>query len=124
MHEPVVLNPGREKPVRQGHPWIFSGAIASIPKKLRDGDIVQVTDTAGRWLAQGYLNRTSQIQVRLVSWDKSELVDDEFWRRRLAAALARVAAILPQSVPDRIRDLLRCAEFLQNIEISCVARVV
>lgn len=43
---------------------------------------------------------------------------------RLAAALARVAAILPQSVPDRIRDLLRCAKFLQNIEISCVARVV
>jgi len=43
---------------------------------------------------------------------------------RLAAALARVAAILPQSVPDRIRDFLRCAEFLQNIEISCVARVV
>lgn len=95
MHEPVVLNPGREKPVRQGHPWIFSGAIASIPKKLRDGDIVQVTDTAGRWLAQGYLNRTSQIQVRLVSWDKSELIDDEFWRRRLAAALAR-----RQNLPD------------------------
>lgn len=43
---------------------------------------------------------------------------------RLAAALACAAAILPQSVPDRIRDFLRCAEFLQNIEISCVARVI
>ncbi|HVR28989.1 MAG TPA: hypothetical protein VMS86_05585, partial [Thermoanaerobaculia bacterium] len=25
----VILAPGRERSVRQGHPWVFSGSVAS-----------------------------------------------------------------------------------------------
>ena len=64
----VRLKPNRDKPVRQGHPWIFSGAIEHIPPAAADGDIVDVTAADGRWLARGYLNRRSQIQVRLLTW--------------------------------------------------------
>ncbi len=35
----VTLQPGRERPVRAGHPWIFSGAIASG----LDGAALQLT---------------------------------------------------------------------------------
>ncbi|MFO7631846.1 MAG: class I SAM-dependent rRNA methyltransferase [Caldilinea sp.] len=83
----VVLKTGREKPVRQHHPWIFSGAIASIPSAAVDGAIVDVCDTRGDFLARGYLNRRSQIQVRLLTWDATEAIDAEFWRRRLQAAI-------------------------------------
>ena len=50
----VRLKPNREKPVRQGHPWIFSGAIEHIPPAAADGDIVDVAAADGRWLARGY----------------------------------------------------------------------
>lgn len=83
----VALKTGREKPVRQHHPWIFSGAIASIPSAAVDGAIVDVCDTRGDFLARGYLNRRSQIQVRLLTWDATEAIDAEFWRRRLQAAI-------------------------------------
>ena len=83
----VILKSGRDKPVRQRHPWIFSGAIASLPAGVEDGEIVEVVDAAGAWLARGYLNRRSQIQVRLLTWEQGEEIDDAFWRRRLAAAL-------------------------------------
>ena len=83
----VILKSGRDKPVRQRHPWIFSGAITSLPAGVEDGGIVEVVDAAGAWLARGYLNRRSQIQVRLLTWDASEAIDETFWRRRLAAAL-------------------------------------
>jgi 23S rRNA (cytosine1962-C5)-methyltransferase len=45
-------------------------------------------DSGGHWLARGYVNRKSQIQVRLLSWSPNELVDEHGWRRRLAAAKA------------------------------------
>lgn len=84
----VVLKPGREKPVRQRHPWIFSGAINTIAPAASDGEIVDVYDAQGVFLARGYLNRRSQIQVRLLTWDAAEAIDAGFWRRRVRAALA------------------------------------
>ena len=83
----VVLRRGREKPVRQRHPWVFSGAIQTIPKEVSDGAIVPVCDAHGEWLAYGFLNRSSQIQVRLLSWDEDETFDEEFWRGRLQQAI-------------------------------------
>lgn len=91
----VALKPGREKPVRQRHPWIFSGAIASIPDEAADGAIVDVCDAQGAFLARGYLNRRSQIQVRLLTWDAEEAIDAAFWRRRLQAAIS-MRAKLPE----------------------------
>ncbi|MBI3960713.1 MAG: class I SAM-dependent rRNA methyltransferase [Chloroflexi bacterium] len=93
MTEAVVLKPGREKPVRNRHPWIFSGGIRSLPAGAADGDIVDVRAHDGQWLAAGYLNRTSQIQVRLLSWKQNEAIDDAFWRRKLCAAIARRAGL-------------------------------
>ncbi len=82
----ITLRTGRDKPVRQRHPWIFSGAIQNIPADIEDGAIVDIADAQGRWMARGYLNRASQIQVRILTWEKDEEVDRAFWRKRLHAA--------------------------------------
>ncbi len=82
----VTLRTGRDKPVRQRHPWIFSGAIQNIPADIEDGAIVDIADAQGRRMARGYLNRASQIQVRILTWEKDEEVDRAFWRKRLHAA--------------------------------------
>ncbi|PJF46223.1 MAG: 23S rRNA (cytosine(1962)-C(5))-methyltransferase RlmI, partial [Candidatus Thermofonsia Clade 3 bacterium] len=49
---------------------------------------VDLCDAQGAFLARGYLNRRSQIQVRLLTWDAAEAIDAAFWRRRLQAAIA------------------------------------
>lgn len=84
----IFLKPGKDKPVRQRHPWVFSGALARIAGDAADGDLAQVFDANGQWLACGYLNRRSQITLRLLTWQRDEPVDDEFWRGRLRQALA------------------------------------
>lgn len=84
----VFLKPGRDKPVRQRHPWVFSGAIARIQGDPADGDIVEVRDAQGAFLARGTLNRHSQIVVRLLTWEVDEAIDEGFWRRRLERAIA------------------------------------
>lgn len=84
----VVLRAGRTKPVRQGHPWVFSGAIQEVRGDPPDGALVDVVEVGGSWLARGYINRRSQITVRLLSWDAATVIDDEFWHGRVARALA------------------------------------
>lgn len=84
----VVLKQGREKSALKRHPWIYSGAIDRIAGDPSDGDLVSVLDHSGRFLAWGYLNRRSQIAVRLLSWDTDERIDTSFWRDQLARAFA------------------------------------
>jgi 23S rRNA (cytosine1962-C5)-methyltransferase len=84
----VVLKRGREKPVRQKHPWIFSGAIERVVGSPENGDLVRVEDGDGTYLATGYFNSRSQIVVRLLTWNRDEPVDVQFWRRRLERAVS------------------------------------
>ncbi len=93
----VVLKRGREKPVRNRHPWIFSGAIARLEGDAQDGDLVRVVDRRGGYLATGYLNRRSQIAVRLLTWDAQQVVDRAFWRQRLERAIGARHPRAPES---------------------------
>jgi 23S rRNA (cytosine1962-C5)-methyltransferase len=89
MDRPIVqLKPGREKSVRNRHPWVFSGAIARVLGSPPPGAIVDVQTAGGDWLARGYYNPRSQITVRLLTWEPSEEIDAAFWRGRLVAAFA------------------------------------
>jgi 23S rRNA (cytosine1962-C5)-methyltransferase len=85
----VVLKEGREKSVLLRHPWVFSGAVVRVEGDPRQGDVVDVLDAGGTFLARGYFNRASQIVVRLLTWTRDEEVDAAFWRRRLMASIAR-----------------------------------
>ena len=102
----LVLKPGREKPVRQRHPWIFSGAVASLPKGLPAGSIVDVRSSDGRFLARGYANPNSKLVARLLTWDEAEAIDLDFWRRRLTTASARRAPLLADTAKQTAARLV------------------
>ncbi len=88
MNGIIKIGSGKDRPVRQHHPWIFSGAVIDTDGSPQPGDIVDVVDLRGEWLARGYFNPRSQIVVRILTWDRDEQVDRHFWMRRLAAAAA------------------------------------
>jgi 23S rRNA (cytosine1962-C5)-methyltransferase len=89
----IILKPGREKPVRRHHPWVFSGAIDHIRGNTTDGDVVEVIASDGTWMARGTINRRSQIVVRLLTWTEDERIDEDFWHSRLKRALAGRAGL-------------------------------
>jgi 23S rRNA (cytosine1962-C5)-methyltransferase len=64
----VILKPGKDKPLRHRHHWIFSGAIQTLPE-FRDGDFLSVKSSSGDHLGFGYFNRQSSITGRMVSFD-------------------------------------------------------
>ncbi|HJZ86342.1 MAG TPA: class I SAM-dependent rRNA methyltransferase [Polyangia bacterium] len=83
----VVLKSGRAKPLWHGHPWAYSEAIARMEGSAEPGDVVDVVDSADRFIGRGYWNPRSQIRVRMVT-RRDEPVDDALIARRLAAAHA------------------------------------
>jgi 23S rRNA (cytosine1962-C5)-methyltransferase len=63
----VLLKKGREKPVRMGHPWIFSGSIDKVEGNAAPGCLCKVVDFSGTVLGHGYYNKNSTISVRMLS---------------------------------------------------------
>jgi 23S rRNA (cytosine1962-C5)-methyltransferase len=61
----VHLLPGRDKAIRDGHPWVFSGAVARV-EGPQDAPLARVFDAAGRPLGIGFWSPRSQIRVRLL----------------------------------------------------------
>ncbi|MET0584194.1 MAG: 23S rRNA (cytosine(1962)-C(5))-methyltransferase RlmI, partial [Candidatus Binatia bacterium] len=83
----IYLKQGRERPVQNGHPWVFSGAIERIEGAQDDIGVADVFDCKKTWLARGLYNPRSQIRLRLLTWQKEE-IDSEFFTRRLSTAQA------------------------------------
>ncbi|MEA3337983.1 MAG: class I SAM-dependent rRNA methyltransferase [Chloroflexota bacterium] len=99
----VTLKPKRLKPVQNRHPWVFSGAIDRIDPTAEDGQVADVVDNGGNWLARGYVNRRSQIQLRLLTWQRDEVVDEAFWRYRLERAIEQRAALAADPTTNAYR---------------------
>jgi 23S rRNA (cytosine1962-C5)-methyltransferase len=112
----VVLARGREKPVHQRHPWIFSGSVERIEGDVGAGELVRVVDARGEYLATGAYNPRSQIRVRLLTWDESEAVDAAFWRRRLARAID--ARRLSQAQTDACRLVFAESDGLPGLVVD------
>lgn len=82
----LIIAPGKEKALQRRHPWIFSGAVKRIVGDPQEGDLVDVVDAHGLWMATGHYQQESII-CKVLSFDTPE-VDVAFFRRRLQSAIA------------------------------------
>jgi 23S rRNA (cytosine1962-C5)-methyltransferase len=62
----VYLKPFEEKRILNGHPWIFKSEIDSIRGDVTDGDVVLVRSGSNKKTGIGYLNRKSEITIRML----------------------------------------------------------
>jgi len=92
----VRLKPGRDARARAGHPWVYEGEISRIRSNPPDGSIVAVCAASGAFIGRGYINRASQITVRILTW-KDEPVDDEWFARRLRDAFGYRDLVAPNA---------------------------
>ena len=82
----VCLRRGEELDLRAGKLWVYDNEIDWVDDSCRDGDVVEVLDSRMRFLAWGFFNVKSRITVRVLSRDKDERIDADFFRRRIRAA--------------------------------------
>ncbi|MGQ9504386.1 MAG: class I SAM-dependent rRNA methyltransferase [Thermogutta sp.] len=83
----IIIRPDRIRPFLERHPWVRAGAIELVEGLPEDGSVVDVVSRQGKFIARGIFNGQSQIRVRLYTW-QDEPLDENFWRRRIEAAVA------------------------------------
>lgn len=82
----VCLHRGEERDIRSGGWWVYDNEIDWIDDICTDGGIVDVLDSRMQFVARGYFNRRSKIAVRVLTRDESEVIDRDFFRRRVETA--------------------------------------
>lgn len=100
----ITLKRGKEDSLLRFHPWVFSGAIHSLPEGLEEGDVVDVLAWDGSFLGRGHYEIGS-IAVRILTSDPDEAIDEAFYARRLRSALGlrkRLGLMRPDNTTLRL----------------------
>ena len=119
----VVLKKGRARPFWYQHTWVFSGAVHRVEGAPADGDVVDLNDAEGRFVGRGFYNGTSQIRVRVCTWESEEAIDASFFDRKLSAAVAlRRDLGLPNDETDCYRLVHGEGDGLPGLVVDVFAR--
>src|SRR5215471_4055110 len=74
--------------VRAGHPWVYREVLGGRPLRERTGDVVELVDPTGEFVARGLYDEDAIIAIRVVSRRREEAIGDELWARRVSSAVA------------------------------------
>ena len=87
----LFLNKNVSDRVQGGHPWIFANEInkgKALDAAAKPGEIVNVFTHDKKFVGKGYVNPQSQIMVRLLTRDKDDIINEQFFYDRIKSAWA------------------------------------
>lgn len=117
----VYLKPGKETRLLTGYLWVFAGEIARVDGEVEDGGIVDVRAHRGKWLGRGFINRNSNLTVRLLTSGHDE-IDEAFFAQRLQDALAYRRRLVGE--PSAYRVVSSEADLLPGLIVDRYGEVV
>lgn len=82
----VFLRKKISRRVEMGHPWIFANEVNTTEGDLTGGVVADVYSHDKRFIGRGYVNPQSQIMVRLLTRNKAEQVNEQFFYNRILGA--------------------------------------
>lgn len=117
----LKLRRGKEESLDRYHPWVFSGALVSMPGKndgIEEGDIVAVAASDGRIVGYGHF-QIGSIAVRMLTFDSGEAIDANFYATRLRQAVSmRKVLGLPRADTDAFRLVHGEGDFLPGLVVD------
>jgi len=130
----VILKKSADSFIKRKHPWIFSGAINKVEGNPTNGETVQIFASNNTLVGSGSFSPSSQIRVRVWSFNPEEKIDRDFISKKvLIASELRNKIIdssstkayrvinsendgLPGLIVDRYSDLLVCQFLSSGVE--------
>ncbi|MCC9657865.1 class I SAM-dependent rRNA methyltransferase [Rhodopirellula halodulae] len=114
-HWQIRTRPNRHFPFLSRHPWVLASTLAhdTLRPILRNdasdqapqasandsaqptapqpkcGDVVDLLDHDGNWIARGLINPESRLRIRLYVFAKELAIDSQLWSSRIDQAVAR-----------------------------------
>ena len=83
----VYLKKNEEIEKLNGYPWIFSNEIDKFDGEFESGKVCEVYTSNNDFLCYGFFNSNSKIMVRILTFDKNEVINKEFFKKRIAYAI-------------------------------------
>jgi 23S rRNA (cytosine1962-C5)-methyltransferase len=117
----VILKKGKEKAVLHKHPWVFSGAIEHVKGKPANGDIVRLMDAKGAFMAYGFYNDQSRVALRLLEWDEAVEINEQWFRDKIAVAVAGRNDILVDGITNTCRLIFSESDYLPGLIVDIYA---
>ena len=82
----ITLKRNEGRTISAGGLWIFDNEIDRTDGRYENGDIVEVVSFKDDFIGYGYINDNSKIRIRLLSRNKNEVIDKEFFKKRILDA--------------------------------------
>src|SRR6266545_3089278 len=98
MDKVTVTKRGADR-IRAGHLWIYRGDV--LNSSAAAGSVVSVHDKHGNFVGQALFSNCSEITLRFLT-QSDEVVDREWWRRRILEAVERRARIISETEAYRL----------------------
>jgi 23S rRNA (cytosine1962-C5)-methyltransferase len=80
--------------LRAGHPWVYRDTLGNRPLREAAGDVLELYEAEGDFIARGIYDPEGPIAVRVVTRDPNEPIDAKAVQRRVRAAQQVRAALL------------------------------
>ncbi|HOP29850.1 MAG TPA: class I SAM-dependent rRNA methyltransferase [Spirochaetota bacterium] len=104
MYRQIKIKHGREKSFINRHPWVFSGALASLPD-YSNGEIVEVITSDGVIMGYGFFSPDSRISCRIFEF--TDIHVPKFDADYFAAKISRASALRGRFIDKKITDCWR-----------------
>ena len=126
-YQRITVTKKAEKTLKNGFPWVFDTETSAVSAP-DDGEVCYVYSEAGKYLGTGFYNSNSKLRVRLITRNSNDIIDMDFWKRKVRWAFEYRKQIMGDDFPysrlifgdadgfpgltlDRYGDVL-CAEVL------------
>lgn len=110
----IILHKGKEKSIKNKHPWVFSGALSS-KEKFANGEIVEVQSFDKKVLGYGFWDNNSQIVCKLFHFEELVSFDRSYWFAKFENAWAMRMQLIDTKQTNVFRALHAEGDFMPGI---------
>jgi len=71
--------------IANGHPWIFNNEVDKVDGHAEGGETVEVFSHDNKFIGKGYINPKSQILVRLLTRNKADEINEQFFLKQITS---------------------------------------
>lgn len=115
---PLRLKPTRQFPFLARHPWVHAHALAEDGRDLECGQVVDLLDHDGNWIARGILNPASRLRIRLYVFDSAIAIDETLWAERIDAAVRRRRMTVPHDAQTAERLVFSESDLISGLIVD------
>jgi len=112
----VILNNNEEKEKLEGFPWIYNNEINKFEGQIKNGEVVKVLNSKNEFVCYGFLNTFSKIMVRILSYNENDVIDKEFFRKRIQYSIEHRKNLFNDSNCQRL--IFSEADFLPGLIVD------